>query len=444
MIPVEKEVQEVWHSQAIKKEVIEINSTPANATVTFDGVDHACQTPCKLEVLHGSHAIALWKQDYSRVSGTISVDSSHDKFSFELRENISRVSFANCPAGTEFRVDGNRFAVSSSDELKLSPGHYVLELDHPEYYKEIQKISVNLGDRLKITCGFKPKIGAVDISARNSLDEPVKAQVEVDGVSLGKTPSTFEVRAGLRRIRVSTQDEAWEDTITVIKSATLPVMARLKPIESEQEKALRRAYQSFALMLEIGSMNEVKANDRATGTNYNFADCTGSADPDKGDTLRLILSKNLTNKFGVNVGYLSGKFEACHMQFIANQFEPEIKRFSIVFSGPSIGLNYALVNQWQGEQNPGSVSYTRWFDLRFSYIPSLALDIENKQTQSKSSSQLSGITLAECSLVAMTFKSLKFSLINLSYVKGIEKAYDSALKLGDFSTLSIFGFGLAY
>ena len=319
-----------------------------------------------------------------------------------------------------------------------------MELEHSEYFKEIQKISVNLGDNLTLNCGLKPKIGGIDISARNSRGEPVKANVEVDGVSVGKTPSTFDVRAGSRRVRVSTADEAWEDTITVTKSATQPVVARLKPIESEEEKALRQAYRSFALMLEIGSMNEIKINERTSGAAYKFADCSDSADPEQGDTLRLFLSKNITNHFGINIGYIHGNFEACHRTFVANQYEPQINRYGVTFNGPSVGLNYALVNQWQGDQSAYAKNYTRWFDLRLSYIPNLDISTVSNQKYVASSSRISGVTLAECSLATMTFNMFKLSLINLSYLKGLEKSNDVSFKLGDFSMFSIIGLGLGF
>ncbi len=444
LIPVEKEVQEVWRSNSIKKEIIEINSRPQNASVTFDGVENACQTPCKLEVLHGSHAISLWKQDYSRVSGTFSVDTSHDSFSFDLKENISRVNFKDCPSGTDIRIDGNRYGNTSDSAMKLAPGTYILEFEHPEYFKSNQKISVNVGDNITVNCGLKPKIGGVDVSARNSMGEPVKATVEIDGVSVGKTPGNFDVRAGSRRVRVSTNDEVWEETITVTKSQTLSVVAKLKPKESDAEKAIRRSYRSYAVMVEIGSMNEIKARGKSSNIEYTFSDCSDSQTPEKGDTGRVFISKNFTDNIGINIGYLSGKYTACHRAFVANYYEPQITGYNVAFSGPTVGVNYALINQWNIEQNQGGRNFTRWLDFRLSYIPGLDLTVADKNNQAESNYKLSGAALLECSLATVTVDYFKLSLINVSFVKTPELPESSLLDLGSFSMLSIIGFGLSF
>ena len=444
VIPVEKEVQEVWRSNAIKKEVIEISSKPQGASVTFDGVENACVTPCKLEVLDGSHAIGLWKQDYTRLSGTVSVDSHHDSFAFELKENIGRIAFTDCPAATSINIDGNRYGNTSDSVMKLAPGNYVLEFEHPEYFKNTQKISVRVGDNSKVTCAMKPKIGGIEISARSSKGEPVKASVEIDGTIVGKTPGTYEVRAGSRRVKISTSDEAWEDTIIVQKSSTSPIVAKLTPIESEEEKNKRNSYRSFSTMIEIGSMNGLKFIEKSSGTEYKFEDCRENGDPSKGDTGRFILGKNLSDNFGINIGYLSGRYEVCHMYYEPKTYEALRSRYDVEFKGATLGLNYSLYTQWNQVQNPSDRSFTRWFDFRLSYMPHLGISLQKDKTQGKSRYALPGALLGEFSLATWTFDMVKISMINVGYLGQFKLPEDSAVELGDFSVLSYFGFGLSF
>ena len=444
IIPVEKEVQEVWRSNAIKKEVIEITSKPLGAMVTLDGVENACVTPCKLEVLEGSHAIGLWKQDYSRLSGTISVDSRHDSFGFELKENIGRIAFTDCPVATTVNIDGNKYGNTSDSVMRLAPGNYVLEFEHPEYFKNTQKILVRVGDNSKVICAMKPKIGAIEISARTSQGEPVKANTEIDGILVGQTPGTFEVRAGSRRVKIFTADEVWEDTILVQKSSISPIVAKLTPIESEEEKLKRKSYRSFSAIVEIGSMDGLKFIEKSSGTEYKFEDCRESGDPSKGDTGRFVLGKNLTDNFGINIGYLSGRYQVCHMYYAPKTYEALRSRYDVEFQGATIGLNYSLFTQWNQVQDPSDRSFTRWFDLRLSYMPNLGISLQKDQTQGKTSYALPGAILGEFSLATWTFDMVKISLINVGYIGQFKLPEDSAVSLGDFSLLSYFGFGLSF
>ena len=197
-------------------------------------------------------------------------------------------------------------------------------------------------------------------------------------------------------------------------------------------------------MIEIGSMDSLKFIERSSGTEYKFEDCRENGDPSKGDTGRFVLAKNLTDNFGINLGYLSGHYQVCHMYYEPKTHEALRSRYEVEFQGATLGLNYSLFTQWNQVQNPSDRSFTRWFDLRLSYMPHLGMSLQKEKTQGKTSYASSGAILGEFSLASLTFDMIKISIINVGYVGNFKLPDESAVELGDFSLLSYFGFGLSF
>ncbi len=441
VIPIEKEIEEVYKASKVQKDIIEIRSQPSGAQVSFDGVENVCRTPCKLEVLHGTHSLSLWLQDYNRMTGTVQVDGSRDQFAFELKEHIGRLSFANCPLRTDVIVDGNKLGTSTDQEFKLSPGTYVIELDHPEYYKSSQKISMAVGQRLEIPCQLKAKMGGLEISAKNTAGEPVKANVEIDGQAVGKTPGNFEVRAGSRNVRLVFEDQAWESQVSIQKGVATKVSASLTPIESEQVKEQRKALRSFSVLGEFGTIENQNLFERKSAHIYNFKNCQTGADTKEGNTLRLLFGKNFTHSFGINIGIISGSYDACWVPSFPPAYESDRSKYSVKFSGTTVGLHYTLYNHWDRET---AGTYYRWLTLNLSYVPSFKIEAQDVNKQLSYTSELKRKVLMEANLVKVNVGHLSFSLLNLANLGGLSMGPDSPVDLDTIAVSSWFGVGFTF
>ena len=438
VIPVTKEMQEVWHSNQIRKDIIELISNPSGASVSIDGLESACQTPCKLEVIHGEHTVSLWKQDYSRLSGTIRVDGTRDSFPFELKENIGRIAFQNCPEGTGILIDGNRLGVTSNGQMKVAPGNYVLEFENQEYFKSNQVVSAKVGETVTVTCDMKAKIGGVEVSAKDSKGQPVKASVSIDGVLIGKSPGVFDVRAGSRRVRVFTEEDAWEDTVKVEKSAVTHVSAVLTPIESEAEKYRRDRLRSLSLIMNIGQMSDQRLLERKTGNYFEFKQC-GSADPDKGSSIRLRLTKNLSDNFGLSVGLISADYETCHLSYDSNNYQEIIDKYKVSLQGPTAGIHYSLYS------DPGTNGvYSRWFTLSVSAMKGLNAELKSQSTGTKWTGKTSHKVLGEISLIDMVVDHIRVSILDAAIVSDATFPDTSPAEVKDIKMLYIIGFGAVF
>ncbi len=442
IIPVTKEVQEVWHSNLIKKEIIKLVSEPSGATVAFDGLEGACQTPCKLEVLFGLHTVSLWKPDFSRQSGTIMVDGTRDSFPFELKENIGRIDYQNCPAGTTVLFDGNRVGLTSNGQMKLSPGSYVLEFEHPEYFKTNKTVFVKVGETIHVLCEMKPKMGGLEISTRDSAGQPVKATVEIDGTSVGNTPGVFDVRAGSRRVRLVYQDEAWEDTVSVNKSSVTQLSKSLTPIESESVKQLKSSLRSFTFSASIGEMSDQTFVDSKTNDIYDFKQC-GSADPDMGSALRIRLAKNLSNNFGLSLGLLRAEYQVCHSSFESKTYREILSTNKVNLSGLTAGIHYTVYTNINANES-SLPSYTRWLTLSLSAISGLNFTVTNKDSGTKWNGKGSQKILGEFSVMDFVAGHARISLFEFAKIQDADLDYSSPVHLKNLTMFFIFGFGMVF
>jgi len=443
VIPVTKEVQEVWHSDQIKKDIIELVSTPSGASVGFDGLEGACQTPCKLEVIHGVHTVSLWKPDFTRLNGTIRVDGTRDSFPFELKENIGRIVYQECPVGTNILIDGNRLGLTSDGQMKMAPGSYVVEMEHPEHFKNTQKIAVRVGEIVEVHCNLKPKIGGIEISARNSRGEPVKATVEVDGAPVGKTPGVFEVRVGARRVRLSYEEEAWEDSVSVEKSNVIKLSKALTPIESDAEKQRKATLRGFSLMVSFGAMSDQKLIEKNTNRMFDFDQC-GSADPDKGSAARLRLSKNLSENFGISIGFVSAEYEVCNSSFEPKTYREIVDKYNVSYQSATGGMHYTLFSDVQSSESSSSPIYRRWFTLSFSVLKGLSFKLKNKESGAQWDVKGHHKSIAEITAVDFIVGRFRMSLLELLSIQDSTLDPSSPAEIKSLTMFNILGVGLVF
>jgi hypothetical protein len=443
IIPVTKEVQEVWHSSQIKKEIIELVSTPSGATVGFDGLESACQTPCKLEVIHGVHTVSLWKPDYSRMNGTIRVDGTRDLFPFELKENIGRIVFQNCPTDTSILIDGTRLGLTSNGQLKMAPGNYILELEHPEHFKTNQTVSVKVSDNVLVQCNMKPKIGGLEISAVSSKGEPIKATVEIDGIVVGKTPGVYDVRAGSRRVRLTYEEEAWEDAVAVEKSAVTHLSKTLSPIESEAEKQRKNAMKALSIVASFGQMSDQNLIEKSSSRQFDFKQC-GSADPDMGSSLRIRISKNLTENFGLSLGFVSADYEVCHSSFESKTYREVVDKYKISYQGLTGGIHYTLYTDAQTTESSAMTVYRRWFTLRLSLLKGLDLKARNEGSGFEWAGKSNHKSIAEISFIDFIAGHFQLSLLEFSTIQDSPLPISSPVEIREISMLNILGIGMVF
>lgn len=454
-ILVEKEMQETWEPDAIKKEIVEIDSIPSGSSVALNGIENFCTTPCSKEVLVGKHTVVLWKQDYGRLTAPLDVGTGTTKFEFKLKTNVGRIAINDCPSGTSVLLDGNSMGTLNPNGIKVAPGNYIVTLEHPEFFKNSSKISVKIGETTEMDCGLKAKEGAISVSARDSKGSPIKAQVFLDGERVGTTPIVFKARIGPRLIRVVNNEEAWEDKIDVGKKQTSEVSASLSPIETEAEKDARRMLRPLIFGLDLGVAGGARATDRKTGASLKQPESSnsnsGSSGSDSQDT-SLGFQANLIWKFseyfGVHAAYAKSDFRVQGIRKTVNSIygaKYDLMDISVGLDTLSLGVRYFPIFG-AGSQLISGASAVGWFDMGLSYLVHSSLTVRNSlDNENWSQTSSGGKVFYDVTLLSYIHSKVYVRLLNVAFLPKIETPSGSTLSdIGGVYLFNIVGIGYRF
>ena len=87
------------------------------------------------------------------------------------------------PSGSTVKIDGVLKGKAPLETLKLKAGKHNIELNHNNYAKIVQGITVKGGEKLRLSFTLQALTGSLSITST-----PSHATVEIDGKSWGKTP----------------------------------------------------------------------------------------------------------------------------------------------------------------------------------------------------------------------------------------------------------------
>ncbi len=112
---------------AAKKAVLNISSEPAGVTVTIDGEDKRCETPCTLELLPGDYTLSATKEGYTSASREIALEpNAEETASLYLQQKIA--------AGELFvRTDVDDATVQIGAETHSLPTTEPIQLDEGQH-----------------------------------------------------------------------------------------------------------------------------------------------------------------------------------------------------------------------------------------------------------------------------------------------------------------------
>lgn len=208
--------REDWQPNMADMVLLEVVTTPPGATILLDGSPFCESTPCRGEVVVGSHSMEAILGDYYPVSRDLDlVKSTNRSEVIELKPRFALFDFSTSAPSIALRLDGKPIGESPVLGLRVFPGaHYVSIAD--ERYKEggVQ-FSASEGGSESIRIDVEPRIGAIQFLARDSLDQPVAARVTVDGKYIGDTPVIKSLMVGRHEVALNTEDESWSGAVVI-------------------------------------------------------------------------------------------------------------------------------------------------------------------------------------------------------------------------------------
>ncbi len=173
---------------------IYISSTPSGACVYLDGVNMKANTTCKLsEVVVGNHTIKLTKSDYfDNVTRNVPVSNSCKPI--ELHVNLTGCGYINISSnspGANVYLDGNYTGETTPKNISMvAVGNHTIKLTKLGYEDAIlRNVSVSVGITQPVHINLT-ECGYINISS-----DPPGANVSVDGIYTGKTPTNINIVA---------------------------------------------------------------------------------------------------------------------------------------------------------------------------------------------------------------------------------------------------------
>jgi len=170
---------------------VTFESQPAGAEILVDGQALGA-TPRDLELAAGQHEIELRLRGHNawRDSITVLADQPQALPLVQLTQADGRIELVTDPVGAAVSVNGE-FRGQTPLTLRLDPGRqHSLNLTKPGYDAITQTLSVEADSGRRLALSLVAQIGVIDV-----VSEPAGAQILVDGVGAGTTPSQLSLTA---------------------------------------------------------------------------------------------------------------------------------------------------------------------------------------------------------------------------------------------------------
>lgn len=179
---------------------IEINTTPAEATVIIDDKIEKERTPLLIQRLQsGQHTLKIIYPEYRDYITTVLIDDGKTaSLDIELTPAFGYLNLTTIPNGAELFIQDEQTAVTPVENLKLMSGQHLITL-RAEYYKDAQElITIEDGKTLDKNITLSPNFGRLSVQAA-----PKGARIYVDGKFKSTSPAIIEpILVGSHDLRI--------------------------------------------------------------------------------------------------------------------------------------------------------------------------------------------------------------------------------------------------
>ena len=222
---------------------VRVESEPAGATI-FAGDVELGVTPATIELLEGSHEVAIAKDGFSPWDGTvIAVPNIVQTLPMVVLEPAdARLIVNTIPRGANVTVNG-RYRGQSPITLSLTPDvDYDIGLSKAGYGVTKRSMRLQSNASESITVDLSARLGTVTIDV-----QPQDATVYVDGRARGQGKTTVRLSSAPHSIEVRRQGyESWSRTVTPRPGYPQTLAARLRSHEAIADSRVARTLESPA------------------------------------------------------------------------------------------------------------------------------------------------------------------------------------------------------
>ena len=166
---------------------LKVTTNPPGATVTFDGDRASYVTPCEIPYLaSGEHFLNIMSPRYSSHREKVVIqDGQVSTLNVSLEPRFAQVSI-NTLAQAAILINEEQRGIGSFVG-DLGEGIYDVEVTLAQHRRATRQIEVVAKQPQSLTLNPTPIYGTLDV-----ISNPLDAQVTINGISYGTTPTTIE------------------------------------------------------------------------------------------------------------------------------------------------------------------------------------------------------------------------------------------------------------
>ena len=223
-----REKSQAWDPDVAAAIVVQFETSPPGATLLVDGQPLCQATPCSKTLAPGPHKIQMAMEKHMVRSETVKLDQANRWVNWTLEPDFGWLSVQSTPSGLPVLVDGSAVGRTPLHRQEIARGPHQVLLQDSQYIDERRDINIGRGEEKSLVFELEARLGAIQVSASDEVDNDLEADVWVDGYHLGKTPITAKVIIGRHEVKVQAIGlKDWEREVSVAERETLPVRATL-------------------------------------------------------------------------------------------------------------------------------------------------------------------------------------------------------------------------
>jgi len=166
---------------------IKITSSPEGAVVRLDGRLLCDSTPCEKVVEEGKYELTFEKEMYQTKKQAVSIKKGVN-VDVNLDTNFGWLEVESKYVGIEVTLDENLIGKTPIKKSQQSIGPHTIGAKHECYNILGENIEIERGKTKIVEIDARPKMAAIDVSAKDSDGNDVEAEIFIDGMKMGTTP----------------------------------------------------------------------------------------------------------------------------------------------------------------------------------------------------------------------------------------------------------------
>ena len=246
-----------------KKQVVSFSSTPEGATVLVNGTVECSATPCSKSFVPDQYEVSMQKDRHKIWVDKVDFQSTN-MVTVSLEPNFGILEISSIYSGVQLKVDETIYT-TPIQKIELDLGSHFVVIDDPCYQVQQFNFITEVGKTQIINDDlFLTRPAEIDITVHDPEGNELAATIDVDGATLGTSPSTYKVPLCSKIVRVSYQGMYTERELKLIENEPQKLDLTIDFVKVESTDSSR------STSMEEDNTDEIPENMDFTEEDKNF------------------------------------------------------------------------------------------------------------------------------------------------------------------------------